>query len=288
MSRSDASRSTGEPISLAGRVAIVTGGSRGLGREMALALAEAGASVVIAGASQSASLDESLTLIRAALLEGADAAATVADVTDPAACDRMVAETVARFGRLDALVNNAGLGMRAVSETFNTEPMKFWETEPQAWRRIVDTNINGAFYAARAAVRPMLERGYGKVVNISTSAQTMVRRGYSPYGPSKAALEAASRIWAQDLAGTGIDVNVYLPGGASDTDFIPGGKGRTGADGNLLPASIMRRGIVWLCSAQSDGITGARFTARLWDETLPPEQAALAARSPAAGEPAIL
>lgn len=292
MNRPGGASSPGEPISLTGRVIIVTGGSRGLGREMAIALAQAGANLVIAGVGQSAALDESGHLVRAASPAVAEHGTFMADVTDPAACERMVAYALARFGRLDALVNNAGLGMRAVSETFNTEPTKFWETRPEAWRQIVDTNVNGAFYAARAAVRPMIERSYGKIVNISTSAQTMVRRGYSPYGPSKAALEAASRIWAQDLAGTGVDVNVYLPGGASDTDLLPPvsseGAGRTGADGNLLPASIMRRAIVWLCSALSDGVTGARFTARLWDETLPPVQAAEAARSPATGQPAIL
>jgi len=288
MSARQAPHQAQEPISLTGRTAIVTGGSRGLGREMALALAAAGASLVITGAHRSQALDESLALIRTTLRNGADAVAIVADVTDPHACDRMVAEAIDRFGQVDTLVNNAGLGMRAVSETFTTVPTRFWETDPRTWQKIVDTNVNGAFYAARAAARHMVRRGYGKIINISTSAQTMVRRGYAPYGPSKAALEAASRIWAQDLAGTGVDVNVYLPGGASDTDLIPGGTGRTGADGNLLPASIMRRAIVWLCSARSDGVSGARFTARLWDEMLPASEAALAAQSPAAGEPAIL
>ena len=200
----------------------------------------------------------------------------------------MVADTIARFGRIDALVNNAGVGMRLVSERFNTEPARFWRTDPQAWRAIIDINVNGAFYAAQAAAIAMIEQGYGKIINISTSAGTMVREGYSPYGPSKAALEAASRIWAQDLSGTGVDVNVYLPGGASDTDFIPGGKGRTGADGNLLPASIMRRGIVWLCSSLSDGVSGRRFIARAWDSALPADQAAQGACSELAVEPAIM
>jgi 3-oxoacyl-[acyl-carrier protein] reductase len=134
----------------------------------------------------------------------------------------------------------------------------------------------------------MMARGFGKIVNISTSAQTMVRRGYAPYGPTKAALEAASRIWAADLAGTGVDVNVYLPGGASDTDLIPPGPERKGADGMLLPAAIMRRGIGWLCADDSNGQTGGRYIARLWDAALPPDAAATGARSPAAGEPAIL
>ncbi|MEM6461218.1 MAG: SDR family oxidoreductase [Pseudomonadota bacterium] len=288
MSAAGGQPSSAEPLSLAGRAIIVTGGSRGLGREMAIALAQAGANLMLTGASESTALAESVAIVRSHLRDGAEAHAMVTDVRDPAACARTVAETVDRFGKLDVLVNNAGLGMRAVSETFNTEPTRFWETSPEAWNAIVDTNINGAFYAARVAAAAMVERGYGKIVNVSTSAKTMVRRGYSPYGPTKAALEAASRIWAHDLAGTGVDVNVYLPGGASDTDLLPPGMKRTGADGSLLPASIMRRGIVWLCSARSDGVTGARFTARLWDEALPPDEAAQASRSPAAGEPAIM
>lgn len=273
---------------LSGRCVIVTGGSRGLGREMAMALADAGAQVVITGARPSEALEHTLDMLNRGSGARPKAIAVTADVADPDACARMVAETVRQCGRLDALVNNAGLGMRVVSETFNTEPTKFWTTSAEAWQRVIDTNLNGAFYAAKAAASHMVERGYGKIINISTSARTMVRAGYAPYGPSKAALEAASRIWAQDLAGTGVDVNVYLPGGASDTDFIPGGAGRTGADGNLLPADIMRRGIVWLCSARSDGVTGGRFTARLWDDSLPPDEAAAGARTPAASEPAIM
>lgn len=127
---------------------------------------------------------------------------------------------------------------------------------------------------ARACVPHMLANGFGKVINISTSDQTMARRGYSPYGPSKAALEAMSRVWAQDLEGKGVDVNVYLPGGAVDTDVLPPGAGKRGADGMLLAPSIMRRGIVWLCSDASNGQTGGRYIARLWDESLPGGEAA--------------
>jgi 3-oxoacyl-[acyl-carrier protein] reductase len=211
-----------------------------------------------------------------------------ADVTDACAGAAMVARALDAFGRLDALVNNAGLGMRGIAETFTTEPTRFWEADPDAWRAILETNVTGAFLAARAAVPAMIAQGGGKIVNVSTSAGTMVRRGYSPYGPSKAALEAASRIWAQDLEGTGVTVNVYLPGGASDTDLIPGGAGRRGADGNLLPAAIMRRGIAWLCGPGSDGVTGARFVARDWDPDLPVGEAAAGARGAPAGAPAIL
>ncbi|MGE6740624.1 SDR family NAD(P)-dependent oxidoreductase [Allorhizobium pseudoryzae] len=272
--------------SLTGRPAIVTGGSRGLGREMALALAAAGASVAVIGSRASSALDE--TVAEARRLGRGNAIGLVADVTDYAQCEAAVTSTIAAFGRIDVLINNAGLGMRRVSETFNTQPTRFWETDPEAWRDIIEINLNGAFNMARAAVPHMVAQGFGKLINISTSDQTMVRRGYSPYGPSKAGLEAASRVWAQDLAGTGVDVNVYLPGGAADTDLLPPSPDKKGADGNLLPASIMRRMIGWLCADDSNGTTGARFVARLWDETLPAFEAASRARSPSVDKPAIM
>lgn len=271
--------------SLAGRVGIVTGASRGLGREMALEMAAAGMKVALVGSAWSEALSETLDLARAA---GGEAIALAADVSDYAACEAAVAETVTAFGRVDVLVNNAGLGMRLVSETFNVEPTRFWETAPDAWRRIIDANVTGVFNITRAAVPAMVARGFGKVINISTSDQTMVRKGYSPYGPSKAALEAMSRVWAQDLAGTGVDVNVYLPGGAADTDLLPPGPGKKGADGNLLSPAIMRRGILWLCSDASNGWTGGRYIARLWDEALEPDRAAEAARSATVARPAIM
>lgn len=270
---------------LSDRLVLVTGGSRGLGREMALALAEAGADLCLTGSRESAALRETAEACRA---RGATVEALGADVADPEACRQAAEAALDRFGRIDALINNAGLGMRRISERFNTEPTRFWETDPSDWRAIVDANLNGAFNMARAVVPGMVARGAGKVVNISTSDQTMVRRGYAPYGPSKAGLEAASRVWAQDLEGTGVTVNVYLPGGAADTDLLPPSPDKKGADGNLLPASVMRRGVVWLCSPASDGVNGARFIARLWDPSLPEEEAAARARSPRADKPAIM
>ena len=278
---------TGERYpSLKGRVAIVTGGSRGLGREMVLELAEAGAFIAVVGSRPGSALLQTVNEVNKAGI--GQAIALVADVADFSTCETVVVQTMSAFGRVDVLVNNAGLGMRRVSEEFNTKPTRFWETDPNAWREIIDTNVNGAFNMARAAVPHMVAQGFGKVINISTSDQTMVRRGYAPYGPSKAALEAASRIWAQDLTGTGVDVNVYLPGGAADTDLLPPSPDKKGADGNLLPAAIMRRAIGWLAADESNGITGGRFIARLWDESLPAAEAALKARSAPVDRPAIM
>lgn len=254
--------------SLKGRAVLITGGSRGLGREMALALAEAGARVAITGATASAALRTTRDEL-ASLTSRADVCAIVADAGDPDAAERAAAETAAAFGRIDVAVVNAGLGMRAVSETFNTRPAKFWETSPDAWARITAVNVDGAFFAARAAAARMAAAGFGKIVTVSTSDVTMVRTGYSPYGPSKAFLEAASRSWAADLEGLGVDVNVLLPGGATDTDLLPPSPDKKGADGNLLDPRIMRAPILWLASDASNGVTGGRFIARLWPETGP-------------------
>ncbi|WP_430249625.1 SDR family NAD(P)-dependent oxidoreductase [Neorhizobium sp. DAR64860/K0K1] len=277
---------THDNTSLVGRRVLVTGGSRGLGREMVLALAESGASVAVLGSRPGQALDD--TVAEARRVGRGDAIGLTADVGDYAACAAAVAQTVEAFGRIDVLVNNAGLGMRRVSETFNTKPTRFWETDPAAWRDIVDANVNGVFHMARAAVPAMVAKGFGKVINISTSDQTMVRRGYAPYGPSKAMIEAASRVWAQDLEGTGVDVNVYLPGGAADTDLLPPSPDKKGADGNLLPATIMRRAILWLASDASNGMTGGRYIARFWDDALPAPDAAAASRSPSVDKPAIM
>lgn len=271
--------------SLRDRVAIVTGGGRGLGREMALALAQEGAWVAITGALAGDELDA--TAREAEGLPGR-ILPLICDVSDAQACAALVARVEAELGPVTVLINNAGRGMRLVSETYNREPTRFWETDPQAWAAIIATNLNGMFHMSRAVVPGMLARGCGKIINISTSDQTMVRRGYAPYGPSKAAMEAASRIFAQDIAGTGIDVNVLLPGGAADTALLPDGPGKKGADGNLLSPAIMRAPALWLSADDSSGHTGERYIARLWDDTLPADQAAQLARSPAVEKPAIM
>jgi NAD(P)-dependent dehydrogenase (short-subunit alcohol dehydrogenase family) len=201
---------------LAGRVAIVTGGGRGLGRAMTLGLAKAGAAVIATAARERSEI-ESL----GAAAPDSSIVPIVADVTKEADCARVVAAALEHFDRLDILVNNAGRGMKYVSEDFMTEPTRFWETAAETWRLIIDTNVIGPFLMARAAVPPMLAAGWGRIINISMNTETMRRRGFSPYGPSKAALESETIIWAQDLAGSGMMVNALLPGGATRTGMIP-------------------------------------------------------------------
>lgn len=273
--------------SLRDRVVIVTGGGRGIGREFVIALAGAGAKIAASARSET-ELAQVEAEVAAAVGPGRFVG-VVAEVRNPAACEQVVAQTLDAFGAVHCLVNNAGIGMRHVSERFNVTPPRFWEAPVERWRDILETNALGPFLMAHAAAPHMIAGGFGRIVNISTSPDTMVRIGYSPYGPSKAALEAMSRIWAQDLADTGVTVNVLLPGGATDTSFIPdSGAGRRGADGLLLPANIMNAALLWLLSDASIGVNGRRLVGKLWDTSLPPDEAAARALQPHAALPAIL
>ena len=193
-----------------------------MGRAMALALASAGASVIVTAARQSEEIERVAFEARTASGEER-VLPMLADVGQPADCARVVAMALSRWGRLDILINNAGRGMKYVSERFLAEPTRFWEVEPDIWRMVIDANVNGPFLMARAAVPHMLAGGWGRIVNMSMNHDTMRRRGFSPYGPSKAALESETVIWAQDLEGSGITVNALLPGGATDTGMIPSG-----------------------------------------------------------------
>ena len=251
-----------EEHGLAGQVAIVTGGGRGLGRAMTLGLAQAGVRVIATAARELAEVE---AVAKEAERECGDdrVRPLLADVTRAADCAAAVREAVARFGRLDILVNNAGRGMKYVSDTFLTEPTRFWEVAPDTWRLVIDTNVNGPFLMARAAVPAMLERGSGRIVNVSMKRETMRRRGFSPYGPSKAALDSETAIWAQDLADSGITVNALLPGGATLTGMIPEGLPDSARAGLLSPEIVVPP-LLWLCSDAAATVTGKRLDAWRW------------------------
>lgn len=267
---------------------IITGGARGLGWEMADALLQAGHRVLVTGAREPAELQAACQAWNRGYPE-VRALAVTADVSRWDDCLKVAQHCKEAFGRIDGLINNAGRGMLEISPTFNTEPALFWQADPQGFRNIIDANVTGAFLMARACVPVMVAQGFGRVVNISTSQVTMVRTGYCPYGPSKAALEAMSVIWAKDLRGRGVSVNVLLPGGAADTRLLPGsGSNRRGADGQLLSPALMRAPIVWLMTRAQPSVTGQRFVAKLWPEGLDDEQAAAKARSPSQDLPSLM
>lgn len=267
---------------------IITGGARGLGWEMADALLQAGHRVLITGAREPAELQAACEAWNQGQPQ-VRALAMTADVSRWDDCLRVAQRCKEAFGRIDGLINNAGRGMLEISPTFNTEPALFWQADPQGFRNIIDANVTGAFLMARACVPVMVAQGFGRVVNISTSQVTMVRTGYCPYGPSKAALEAMSVIWAKDLRGRGVSVNVLLPGGAADTRLLPGsGSQRRGADGQLLSPALMRAPIVWLMARAQASVTGQRFVAKLWPDDMDDEQAAAKARSPSQDLPSLM
>jgi NAD(P)-dependent dehydrogenase (short-subunit alcohol dehydrogenase family) len=245
---------------LTGTRAIVTGASSGLGRAMAAALLEAGASVAVT------SRDRARAHAVAEEL-GAGAIAIELDVRDEASVQAGVDEAYERLSGVDLLVNNAGIGMRTVNPRFLTDPQPFWEVAPGGFRDVVETKVVGTFLVARAIVPRMLAAGAGRVVTISMNEETMVRRGFVPYGPSGAGVEALSRVMAADLEGTPVTANILLPGGATATGMIPDEVSNE-VRARLLDPAIMGAPIVWLASPEAQGVHGERIVATDFDAWL--------------------
>lgn len=255
--------------------ALVTGAAGGMGRAMTLALVRAGGRVA---AVDRRGEDVAALAAEAEAELGAGRVLPLAcDATDAAACEEAVARALEAFDRVDVLVNNAGVGMQTIREDYMNRPVRFWEAEVERWQRMVDVNFKAPFLLARLVAPGMVERGWGRIVNVTTSLDTMIRGAYTPYGQSKAALEAATSSWAKDLEGTGVTVNVLVPGGPTNTGFIPANAPFDRAA--LIQPEVMATPIAWLASPESDGVTDCRFVARDWDASLP---AAEKARAPAA------
>jgi NAD(P)-dependent dehydrogenase (short-subunit alcohol dehydrogenase family) len=264
---------------LEGRIAIVTGGGRGLGRAIALAYAGAGAKGIVLTAARHPAEIEAVAAEIDGIAGKGTALPLIADVTDRAACKRAIDRTIERFGAVDVLVNNAGRGQRAMTD----DNAPFWEGNPDGWAEIVDTNINGPFNMAHAAIRPMMDRGWGRILNVTKSRDSMHRVNDTPYGPTKAALEAMTLAWAQDLLNTGVTVNSIAPGGSVDTEFVlPASRARGEKSGKLyMDANVIGPLAVFLASDAADGLTGCRYIAKNWRADLRPADAAEAAREPA-------
>jgi 3-oxoacyl-[acyl-carrier protein] reductase len=261
---------------LNGRVAIITGAARGLGRAMARGLARAGAAVIFADIDGATADAEANDMAKS----GAKAKAVRCDITNQADCERAVAAAVDSFGGLHILINDAALGPGHVELSPKTKSLKFWEADPEIWQKAITVNVNGTFLMSRTAAPVMIAQGWGRIINITTSLDTMQRRENSPYGVSKTAIEAETLIWAQDLAGTGVTVKSLIPGGAADTGFVsPKSRAAILASGRtLIDPQVMVTPLLWLASAQSDTVTGARFVAKMWNASLPPNEAAKGAR----------
>lgn len=265
-------------ISLEGKTIIVTGAARGLGRAMALALAEAGAQVAILDLP--ASKAEALSVVAEAQSAARDRVIAVfADATVDEQVQCAIDAVEKRFGTLFGLVNNAARGMQDFGPVQVGPRKKFYEAPPALWRDVIHTNVNGPFTMARWVTPRLVASGRGRIVNLVTSFRSMQSQGFSPYGPSKAALEAATVIWAKDLEGSGVTVNALLPGRAANTRMIPAGE--IADRSKLVQPDAMKGPIVWLMSDDADGITGRRFIAEHWDSAVDIANAVAQSSAPA-------
>ena len=192
-------------MSLQGKCAMVTGGSRGIGRAVCLELARQGARVAVNYAGNAAAAEET---VKACQDLGAEAFAIQADVADAAACDAMVKEVLARFGRVDILVNNAGVTRDGLMLTMKESD----------WDTVLDTNLKGAFQCMKAVYRPMMKQKYGRVVNLSSIVGVRGNAGQANYAASKAGLIGLTKSMAKELAARNVTVNAVAPG-FIDTDM---------------------------------------------------------------------
>ena len=202
------------------------------------------------------------------------------DLTNDPAVDEITKAARSRFGRIDILVNNAGIGPGSIRPDSWQRPLKFWEITPDQWRLFVAVHTAAPLALANAVVPEMMQQGWGRIVNVTTSLGTMLNAGSPTYGPSKAALEALSAIMAKDLDGAGVTVNVLVPGGVTNTPMISDEAGFERA--SLIQPEVMAPPLVWLVSDAAGKVTGRRFLAVHRDTGLPPEQAAEKAGAPVA------
>ena len=232
-----------------GQVALVTGGSRGIGRATAALLGAAGAQVAVTYRTKRA---EAETLVQQIEAGGGEALALEADMADPAAPAAMVEAVLKRWGRLAILVNNAGI-------TRDTLLMRMSEAD---WDAVIQTNLRGPFLACKAALRPMLKQRYGRIVNVSSLAGVVGNAGQANYSASKAGLIGLTKSLAKEVGSRNITVNAVAPGfiGTDLTKDLPADLlerarqaaaiQRIGTPDDVAPA------IVFLASREASYITG--------------------------------
>ncbi|MHB8891178.1 MAG: 3-oxoacyl-[acyl-carrier-protein] reductase [Candidatus Limnocylindrales bacterium] len=236
-------------MDLTGKVAIVTGGSRGIGRAVSLMLGRQGANVAFID--RAACLVEDHTKADVEAL-GRRSICVGGDVTDPASCALTVAETLREFGRIDILVNNAGI-------TRDDLAMRMSDA---AWAEVINVNLTGSFYMARAVLRPMLKQRSGRIINMSSVSGQMGNAGQANYSASKAGLIGLTKALAREVASRGITVNAVAPGFVVTelTDGLPDSvkdaiKGATPLGRFATPDEIAAA-VTFLASDEAAYITG--------------------------------
>lgn len=236
-------------VDLSGRVALVTGASRGIGRAIALELARCGAAVAVNYRERADAAEEVVAQIEC---DGGRAIPVCADVTDFDAVQAMVKAVASELEGLDILVNNAGV----IGDAY------LMMLKPESWREVISVSLDGAFHCTKAAIRPMMRGRWGRIVNISSDAGLMGDVMRAHYAAAKAGLLGLTKTTARELAGQGITCNAVAPG-IIETELIAGMDekraetmlgmiplGRFGAAEDVAPL------VAWLCSDAAGYITG--------------------------------
>jgi len=260
------------------KVAIVTGAGRGLGRAMAVGLLDHGIAVVAVDRDQ-APLNE-----LASAYGNAQLLTVAQDLTAPEAEEHVRAASLSAFGRIDILINNAGMGQSVVWPDHWVNPLRIWNIEIDEWKRFFELNTHVTFRMSKMAMRLMMEQRWGRIINVTTSLGSMLRAGFGPYGASKAAAESLTRIMAAELEGSGVTANVLTPGGLTNTAANPGAPFDRS---KMIQPEVMVPPLLWLISDGAGSVNGMRFLASHWDPLLPPEESAKQAGAPAAWDAGI-
>lgn len=246
---------------IAGKRILITGATSGLGLAMAQALVKEGAKVLITGRNQD-KIDKAVSSVQS--LSG-ECAGVLIDVRDEQSIEAGVVQMEKLWGGIDVLINNAGIGMQTVNPNFLTDPKPFWEISSSGFRDLIDTNLTGYFLVAKAVVPYFIKTGSGRIINIGVSEGTKKRRGFIPYGPSRAGTESLSHIMAQDLMEYGITVNQLQPGGATETGMVPE-ELKAAINISFLSPEVMAEPALFLCADESNGVNDVEIIAKDFPE----------------------
>jgi len=256
-------------------VALITGAGNGIGKSMALGLLTKG--MRIAAVDRDA---QSLLALKQLANQSEYAGRLEVFTEDLIQFDAvsLVERIEKNLGSVNILINNAGLGQGQIRSDYHRNPPKFYDVTPEIWMNAIAVNANAVFLLSQVMAKRMLGGGWGRIINVTTSLGTMLRAGYCPYGPTKAAAEGLSAVMASDLDGTGITVNVLVPGGVVNTPMIP--EDAPFLREELIQPEAMLSPLYWLCSPEANDVTGLRFLANRWDDRLPVAEAAKLAGAP--------
>jgi len=240
-------------MQLKGRTALVTGASRGIGRAIALSLAQEGADVAVNYVSSEGAAKE---VVERILAMGRKAMLAQADVADYPDTYRMAQEVLKQFGHLDILINNAGIN----------SDKTFVKMDHASWRRVLAINLDGVFNCTKVFIDQMLQQGWGRVVNITSVIGQIGNFGQANYAASKAGVAAMTKSLAKELAAKGITINAVAPG-FIETEMVSGIPEKVQQKllsqipmGRFGKADEVSRACVYLCSSDGDYITGAELS----------------------------